>query len=336
MKTLKTIYDFFRLWILWGDRKEAWQDAKLNNDPDFKRTMKEFDNEIKRNKMKGKLIKRNKKWLVEFTSNFGTPNLLPLHPDDELTLSLRSEFRFDDLDGLKEVEFGIVEYNKKGSAYNSYHYPQYAKLSPGASTTTMISDLKQHLASITPEIFQTNIDEIELEGFGDPDGVGNVTMDEFICSMPDCPHCAYEMQQQYEEDLEKEASIDFVKWLAKDWMSIWVENKWMWECQTDPSPYSEKYGYLTEEQLYELYLKELNESTCISCDEEKLTHNICMDCIGKMIEENQEAINFLKWTENKYSHGNVLGYWYKNSDSRQTYTAEYLYELYLKEKNESK
>ena len=47
MRTLKTIYDFFRLWILWGDRKEAWQDAKLKNDPDFQRTMKEFDNEIK-------------------------------------------------------------------------------------------------------------------------------------------------------------------------------------------------------------------------------------------------------------------------------------------------
>ena len=48
MRTLKTIYDFFRLWILWGDRKEAWQDAKLNNDPDFQRTMKEFDNEVVR------------------------------------------------------------------------------------------------------------------------------------------------------------------------------------------------------------------------------------------------------------------------------------------------
>ena len=29
------------------------------------------------------------------------------------------------------------------------------------------------------------------------------------------------------------------------------------------------------------------ESICINCDEEKLTHNICMDCIGMLIKENQ-------------------------------------------------
>jgi len=30
---------------------------------------------------------------------------------------------------------------------------------------------------------------------------------------------------------------------------------------------------------------------CISCDELTSTHNICMDCIGKMIKENQQEIS---------------------------------------------
>jgi aspartyl/asparaginyl beta-hydroxylase (cupin superfamily) len=29
---IKLIYDFFRLWIKWRDRKEAWEDAKFIND----------------------------------------------------------------------------------------------------------------------------------------------------------------------------------------------------------------------------------------------------------------------------------------------------------------
>lgn len=201
--------------------------------------------------MKGKLIKTNLYgWVIYEDSSydsFGQPCVggkWKLHPKDELDISIRSEFRLDDLNGV-EVEFGIVEYNTKGSAYNSYPYPQYAKLFPGASTSTMIANLKQHLNSITLEQFQEEIKEIEDEGF-----VDTVSMGEFICNMPDCPHCAYEQQQQYEEDIEKEAAIDF-----------------------------------------------------------------------------------LKWVENKYSFGNVLGYWYKHSDSSK-YTAEELYNVYLKDINE--
>ena len=53
---LKIIYDFFRLWIKWGDRKESWQDSKLINDIKFKEDMKNFDVEIKLNKMNGEEI----------------------------------------------------------------------------------------------------------------------------------------------------------------------------------------------------------------------------------------------------------------------------------------
>lgn len=63
---------------------------------------------------------------------------------------------------------------------------------------------------------------------------------------------AYEQQYEYESELEREACIDFAKWLAQDWMSIWVGDKWMWECQTD----GVHLGYKTEEELYELYIKQ--------------------------------------------------------------------------------
>ena len=46
MRILKTIYDFFRLWVMWGDRKEAWQDAKTINNPKFKKQMEELDNDL--------------------------------------------------------------------------------------------------------------------------------------------------------------------------------------------------------------------------------------------------------------------------------------------------
>ena len=55
-----------------------------------------------------------------------------------------------------------------------------------------------------------------------------------------------------DDELEKEACIDFAKWLAQDWMSIWCLDKWMWECQTDGVHLG---PYKTEEELYELYLK---------------------------------------------------------------------------------
>jgi hypothetical protein len=43
MRKIKKIYDFFRFWVMWEDRKEAWQDAKLKNDPIFQKEMSELD-----------------------------------------------------------------------------------------------------------------------------------------------------------------------------------------------------------------------------------------------------------------------------------------------------
>lgn len=68
----------------------------------------------------------------------------------------------------------------------------------------------------------------------------------------------YMAQHRYEEELRKEGAIDFAKWLSKEWMSIWVVDKWMWE-NVNILPTNDESiwkGYYTEEQLYELYLKE--------------------------------------------------------------------------------
>ncbi len=45
-RKIKIIYDFFRLWIMWGDGKEAWEDAKTKNDPEFQEQMNQLDKSL--------------------------------------------------------------------------------------------------------------------------------------------------------------------------------------------------------------------------------------------------------------------------------------------------
>ena len=49
IRRIKIIYDFFRLWIMWGDRKEAWEDAKTKNDPEFQEEMNQLDKSLENN-----------------------------------------------------------------------------------------------------------------------------------------------------------------------------------------------------------------------------------------------------------------------------------------------
>lgn len=51
----KLLYDFFRLWIYYGHRKEAWEDAKFINDKKIQKELEEQGYEIE--KMLGKLNK---------------------------------------------------------------------------------------------------------------------------------------------------------------------------------------------------------------------------------------------------------------------------------------
>ena len=40
---MRRIYDFFRLWIIWKDAKEAWQDSKTINDKEFRSEIRNLD-----------------------------------------------------------------------------------------------------------------------------------------------------------------------------------------------------------------------------------------------------------------------------------------------------
>lgn len=46
MRKIKILYDFLRLWVMWGDRKEAWQDANSINDPNFQEELEEISNKL--------------------------------------------------------------------------------------------------------------------------------------------------------------------------------------------------------------------------------------------------------------------------------------------------
>jgi hypothetical protein len=46
MKKIRFIYTFFKLWIIWGDRKEAWEDACFIHDDEIQAEMLEIDKEL--------------------------------------------------------------------------------------------------------------------------------------------------------------------------------------------------------------------------------------------------------------------------------------------------
>lgn len=204
-----------------------------------------------------------------FVTSSEAPFGYPLYYLDLRALAFRSDIKLDDRHG-QAVEFTLIDITDP-LTQETVIYASIIKLHDDTIKLSLLTRLEKHIDSITSEEFQKEIEEIEKEMDPHPDagtncGVCNGTIDlegmcycnsispkdeVYICEMEDCPHCAYERQQEYEAELEKEACIDFAKWLAQDWMSIWVGDKWMWECQTDGI----HLGYKTEEELYELYLK---------------------------------------------------------------------------------
>lgn len=179
-----------------------------------------------------------------FVTSSEAPFGYPLYYLDLRALAFRSDIKLDDRHG-QTVEFTLIDITDP-LTQETVSYASIIKLYDDTIKFPLLTRLKNHLDSITPEEFDKSIDEF-IEKY--PSGP---TMEEFICEMEDCPHCAYERQQEYEAELEKEACIDFAKWLAQDWMSIWVGDKWMWECQTDGVHLG---PHKTEEELYQIYLK---------------------------------------------------------------------------------
>jgi hypothetical protein len=77
------------------------------------------------------------------------------------------------------------------------------------------------------------------------------TPSEFICEMEDCPHCAYERQQEYEAELEKEVCVDFGNWLLFQ-NPTYVDNTDEGNIYMVESNMNRR---MTMEQIYQLYLK---------------------------------------------------------------------------------
>ena len=113
-------------------------------------------------------------------------------------------------------------------------------------STPMLDKLKVHLDNITSEQFNKEMEAIQSEF-----NTNGPTMEEFICKMEDCPHCAYEQQQEYEAELEKEACIDFGDWLMFQGIQ-YVDNTSEGNVYMVESNMNKQ---MTMKQIYELYLK---------------------------------------------------------------------------------
>lgn len=203
----------------------------------------EKDDYYKHKQMIGTLTLTHLGWFVTSSEN---PFGYPLYYLDLQALAFRSDIKLDDRHG-QAVDFVLIDLTSPITR-ETVSYASITKLYD-ETLKPLTQKLRDHIKSITTEQFEKEIDEIIAEGY-----TASPTMEEFICEMEDCPHCAYEQQQEYEEELEKDACIEFAKWLAQDWMSIWVGDKWMWECQTDGVHLG---PYKTEEELYQIYLKSI-------------------------------------------------------------------------------
>lgn len=102
--------------------------------------------------------------------------------------------------------------------------------------TEMILRLQEHLKNVSKEEFESEINKIQTE------------LGITACEMEDCPHCAYERQQEYEAELEQEAAIDFGDWLLGHDI-VYIDNT------SDGNIYDYNGLRLTMKELYSNYLK---------------------------------------------------------------------------------
>ena len=59
----------------------------------------------------------------------------------------------------------------------------------------------------------------------------------------------------------EEQIMEFTRWLAKYWMSLWASTKWVWEYQEELKSGHPYNGYKTEEELFDLFLKLKKDET---------------------------------------------------------------------------
>jgi hypothetical protein len=96
-----------------------------------------------------------------------------------------------------------------------------------------------------------HMEEIEFEIVKEYSDM-NTNQVQKYAKLTQCPGLNIETGKNIE--YTREDMIDFAKWIARDWMSILVENKWMWEYQNEVGSHHEYFGYFTDEQLFKFYL----------------------------------------------------------------------------------
>ena len=123
MNKIKLIIDFFRLWIHWGDRKEAWQDAKMINDITFQEGMKEFDTDSFEEPLTSKELLEIV--YMDYTNKFKpashTPEPLSLM---EFVTHIKNDERFAKAWGLKieEQELSLEERQERCPVWTEDSY----------------------------------------------------------------------------------------------------------------------------------------------------------------------------------------------------------------------
>jgi hypothetical protein len=168
--------------------------------------------------MKGRLFLRDDKWYVEYQI-INSVRSLPLHKDSVRQLSLRSDKQPEHMH-MEEIEFEIV---KEYTDSNTNQVQQYTILTKcnGLDLKQLEAKLDIALANETKESLST-----------------------WFSNKRNHPDALY----------TREDMVDFANWISRDWMSIWVKDKWMWEYQKEVGPYHPYFGYLMSEQLFKMYL----------------------------------------------------------------------------------
>jgi hypothetical protein len=168
--------------------------------------------------MRGKLYIRDGGWYVEYQV-INSVRSLPLNKDSIRLLSLRSDKQPEHMN-MEEIEFEMV---KEYTDSNTNQVQQYAILTKcnGLDLKQLEAKLDTALANETKESLST-----------------------WFSNKRNHPDALY----------TREDMVDFANWISRDWMSIWVEDKWMWEYQREVGPHHPYFGYLTSEQLFKMYL----------------------------------------------------------------------------------
>jgi hypothetical protein len=225
--------------------------------------------------MKGRLFLRDGKWHVEYQI-INSFRSLPLHADSERLLSLRSDKQPEQMIGEK-VEFEFEDVWENGQV--GINGLRYAKLIQCnglnfEKPAELVDDRQAYLETLAKVLAKTwfygdwkwetpnervmhfIMVELGLYPFFTEDDMiekTQVSEDYYKLAAKYVLGRAPESKPYAPEDL-----IGFAKWIGADWMSIWVENKMMWEYQNEVGPPYKYSGYYTDEQLFELYLADKN------------------------------------------------------------------------------